>query len=204
VIEEVRAVKATARRLLAFADESQSHQQRDPNCYVLAAGLCDPADVDQARSAMLGLQLPGQRKVHWRDESRKRHQQIIEVVAGLPLQHLVVVRDGRAGEKPERRRRHCLERLLYELDTLHVATVTCESRGRRDDHRDRTMLDTLRARQALSSELRLDHLPGPKDPLLWIPDAVCGAITHDRVGNSSYVRMLEVGVVVQIITITAP
>jgi hypothetical protein len=198
-------VSTAARQLLAFVDESQSHQQLDPNCYVLAAGLCEPEHIDAARAGMAALQLPGQHKVHWRDESPKRRSEIVDVIAGLPLQHLVVVRDGRAGEKPERRRRHCLERLLYELDGLHVGSVTFESRGRHDDRRDRVMLDRLRARKVVSAGIRLDHVPGPKDPLLWVSDAVCGAITHDRAGDpGSYLRVLEAGVVVQIVTIAAP
>jgi hypothetical protein len=55
------------------------------------------------------------------------------MIAAAPLLHLVVVRDGQPGEKPERRRRHCLERLLHELDQLSVGTVTFESRGSKDD-----------------------------------------------------------------------
>jgi hypothetical protein len=174
----------TAPRLLqAFLDESQSDRARDPYCYVLAAGICSPGDINAARAGMERLRLRGQRKVHWRDESANRRRFIAQAVAVLPLQHLVVVRDGRAGETAERRRRHCLERVLYELDQLGVDTATFESRGPADDRRDRFMLDALRARKVVSPELRMAHIPGPKDPLLWVPDTVCGAVTHQRTGD---------------------
>lgn len=181
----------TARRLLhAFLDESQSDRARDPFCYVLAAGICAPADIDAARAGMERLRLRGQRKVHWRDESARRRRQVTAGIAALPLQHVVVVRDGRAGETAERRRRHCLERMLYELDQLGIETAIFESRGPADDRRDRAMLDALRARQVVSPELRMAHVPGPKDPMLWVPDAVCGAITHQRTGDPQYAELL--------------
>jgi hypothetical protein len=187
--------------LFAFVDESQSDVRRDPHCYVLAAGLCETGDLEHARLAMLELQLPGQTKVHWRDESLPRRHRIVEVLATLPLQHLIVVRGGRAGERPERRRRHCLERLLHELEQLQGEMVTCESRGPKDDRRDRLLLDKLRARKVVASGMRLDHTLGPKDPLLWIPDALCGAVTHRRTGESNYLKVLDASTAVQIINI---
>lgn len=178
------------RELQAFLDESQSDRFRDPFCYVLAAGVCAPVDIDAARAAMEQLRLPGQLKVHWRDESHKRRRQVVETVAALPLQHLVVVRDGRVGEAGERQRRHCLERMLFELDQLQVDTATFESRGAADDRRDRAMLDALRARKVVTSALRVAHTPGPKDSLLWVPDIVCGAVTQQRTGDAQYIEVL--------------
>lgn len=52
--------------------------------------------------------------------------------------------------------------------------MTLESRGRADDKRNRDALAAFRAKRAVSPRLRIDHLPGPAEPLLWIPDAVCG------------------------------
>ncbi|TSD94861.1 hypothetical protein FOS14_19665 [Skermania sp. ID1734] len=192
------------RRLTAYLDESQSNRSRDPDCYVLAAALCDPTELEIARTAMASLLLPGQTKVHWRDEQPARKRKIAETIAQLPLMHLIVVRDGRPGERAERRRRHCLERMLFELDELEVARAIAESRGRADDLRDRRLLDAQRAKQAVSSELLIDHVPGPKDPLLWVPDAVCGAITLARTGNPGYLDMIETAVAVQVIRIVAP
>ena len=156
---------------MAFVDESQSQAERDPHTYMLTAAVCDVSSVAAARAAIIGLQLRGQRKVHWRNEDDKRRRLITETVASVPLQHVVVVRDGRPGERPERRRRHCLERLLYELDQLAVLTVTFESRGRKDDQRDRVMLDTLRARRVVAGALRIEHVQGP-------PRLCCGCPTQ--------------------------
>ena len=79
--------------------------------------------------------------------------------------HVVVVRDGQPGEKPERRRRHYMERLLYELDSLDIDSVTFESRGPKDDKRD--------------------------EPTLWIADAVCGTVVQFRTGDVTYLEAIR-------------
>jgi hypothetical protein len=176
--------------LYAYVDESESVQIVDPNTYLLAAALCSVADLDIVRDAMRRLLLKGQRTVHWRDESDKRRHLIIDTVASVPIEHVVVIREGHAGERPERRRRHCLEQLCYELDRRAVTNMIAESRGPADDKRDRDMLDALRARRVVTGPLRLDHLTGPAEALLWLPDAVCGAFVRARTGDTGYTATL--------------
>lgn len=188
------------RDVQAFLDESQSDRARDPFCYLLAAAVCAARDIGQTRLTMECLRLRGQTKVHWRDESDKRRREITTAVGALSLQHLVIVRDGRAHESGERQRRFCLERMLFELDQLQVHTATFESRGSADDRRDRAMLDALRARKVVTSALRIVHTPGPKDALLWVPDVVCGAVTQDRTGDGRYLEGLATRL--RIVTIT--
>lgn len=176
----------------AWVDESGSDAAADPHTYILAAAVCAGDAVDDARGAMESLRLVGQRKVHWRDESDKRRLHLVESVAAIGLEHLVVVRDGRVDERPERRRRHCLERLFHELAQLGVESATVESRGPKDDERDSKMLDYMRRKGVLAgAALHVQHRAGPADPLLWAPDVVCGAVTRDRVGDASYLRVLQ-------------
>ncbi|MDQ1740336.1 MAG: hypothetical protein QOE53_1988, partial [Pseudonocardiales bacterium] len=52
------------------------------------------------------------------------------------------------------------------------------------------MPDALRARHVVTRELRITHTPGPKDALLWVPDVVCGAVTHERAGEGQYAEIL--------------
>lgn len=185
----------------AFLDESLSDQRRDPHVYLLAAAVCDQAALLPARDAISALKLRGQLKLHWHSESDKLRQLITETIAGLPLDHLVVVRDGRPGERTERRRRHCLERMLYELDQLKVATATFESRGPKDDQRDRRMLDALRSKQHVSAHLRITHVAGPHEPMLWVADAICGAIVRHRTGDQTYLDTVRDDRLVRIIEI---
>ncbi len=145
------------------------------------------------RTVMRGLLLPGQRKLHWRDESDKRRQQIVEAVATVGLEYIVVVvRQGRKGERPERRRRHRLERLLFELDQRGVEHVVLESRGAKDDQRDRELLTVLHPRGILKAKgLHIDHAYGRTEALLWLPDAVCGAVTRSRLGEPAFIEKIE-------------
>jgi len=175
----------------AFLDESQPNRALDPHTYVLAATVCDAAAIVTSREAIAALKLRGQLKLHWHDESAKRRMEITECIAGMSLRHFAVVRDGRPGETSERRRRHCLERMLYELDGFEIATVCFESRGPKDDRRDRDMLDALRARKVISPDLRIDHIPGPREELLWVADAICGAVVRHRSGDSIYLQTIE-------------
>jgi len=76
------------------------------------------------------------------------------VIARLPIEALVVVRQGPETDKSERGRRKCLETLLPELTRYGCTHLVIESRGARDDRRDRDMLDALRAKKEITG-LRL-------------------------------------------------
>ena len=90
---------------------------------------------------------------------------------------------------------------MYELDQVKVGTAMFESRGPKDDKRDRDMLDVLRATRAVSPELRITHVVGPKEALLWVADAVCGAMVRHRTGDQSLLKAIQVGVDVRIVQI---
>lgn len=112
----------------AWVDESASNQFRDPGAYLLAAAL-DTCGADlAARERMRHLQLKGQLKVHWRKESHSRRTSIVAGVAETGLALLVVVREGNSSENPERQRRKCLERLIFELDARSIDEIVLESR----------------------------------------------------------------------------
>ena len=177
----------------AWIDESGSNQQADPGAYILSAAICERVHADATREAMRGLLVSrGHRKLHWRDEDRSRQQTIAAVIANLRVEHLVVVRSGAAAtDRPERQRRLCMERLLPELVALGVGEATVESRGRGDDMRDRQTLDHLRRKHALRGRLNLNHVGGPAEPMLWIADACCGAVTQLRCGDTARYALIE-------------
>lgn len=74
---------------------------------------------------------------------------------------------------------------------VHMASLRPPSRKKlhwHDDNDHRSTLDFLqglRARHVVDSSIRFDHEPGPAEPLLWIADIVCGAVTQDRIGNAT-------------------
>ncbi|MFS0701145.1 hypothetical protein AB6N24_14340 [Cellulomonas sp. 179-A 4D5 NHS] len=175
----------------AWGDESGSVASRDPDIYLMGAVLAAPEAVADLRAAMIELQRPGEKKIHWRADSEDRHDKVIGVIGELPIEGVIVVRHGMPDEKDERRRRKCFETFAPELVAAGCTDLVLESRGSAADQRDRKMLDALRSQQRLDGVLRLDHAAGPVDPALWIADAVCGALVASRVGNPRWWRVLE-------------
>ncbi|TJZ94889.1 hypothetical protein FA951_13460 [Dermacoccus nishinomiyaensis] len=174
----------------AWIDESGSDHRLDPGTYILAAAITKIEREDDVRRAMEELRLPGQKKLHWRDESHRRQRHISATVAGLKQAHLVVVRTSDPSDTMKRRRNKCLEHLLVELETRGATQATFESRGPADDRRDLELVQALRGVHRLGSGLRIHHQPGPSEPLLWIPDAICGAVTSARTSSTEYLDAL--------------
>lgn len=177
----------------AWLDESGSNGALDPGTYILSAAICTAESIDVTRAAMRALLLgKGHRKLHWREEGEHRQQLIAATIASLDVEHLVVVRsDAATTDRPERQRRLCVERMLPELVALGVRHAYFESRGRKDDRRDHDTLDYLRRKHHLRGPLHIDHIGGPADPMLWIPDACCGAITQMRCGDDRCYQTLR-------------
>lgn len=176
--------------LHAWVDES-IHAAR--GLYILAAAIApaDEAQLEEARDALVRQLLRGQRRLHWRDEGKhRRRAAIVGAVAQLKISSVVVVAthiDARTQD--ERARRKCLERLLGQLTDFGVRQVWIESRGRQDA-RDLTMVAALRSRGGLPSSMRVDFARPLEEPMLWIPDAVAGAIGAARAGDDRYRTVL--------------
>ncbi len=184
----------------AWGDESGSYACKDPGVYLLGAAIADDAVVDDLRSAMRHLRLPSSGpKLHWRAESGARRLEVVKTIASLPVEGFVVVRQASVRDRLERRRRKCLERLLHTVAELGCNELTLESRGAADDRRDRQLLDGLRRNGRLGSGLVMSHATGPADPVLWIADALCGAVTHERVGEPQYLKVIESRVTLRVI-----
>jgi hypothetical protein len=174
--------------LRAWGDESGSVPHVDPGAYLLSAVSVSPGRVDDVRDRMARLRRPAEKKLHWRGDSRARHEHVLRELDGAEVDAVVVVRDGRPDERPERQRRKCLEHFLSALGAIDHLTL--ESRGSALDRRDRDLVDALRASHRLGG-LRVDHVPGPADPMLWTADAVCGAVVASRTGDPSYLDLVR-------------
>lgn len=176
--------------LVAWGDESGSAASTDPGVYLMSAVITEVDRAHELRNAIRPMLLPSRRKVHWRGDSRAQHDRVIELMTGLPIEALVVVRIGPDTDRDERQRRKCLEHFLPELSERGCDHLILESRGRADDRRDRNMLDALRAQRRISG-FRLEHVAGPADPVLWLADAVCGAVVASRTGEPHWLAAIE-------------
>jgi len=166
---------------------------------MIAAVLFTSADaMDDARSELQRIQLPRERgrKLHWHNRDARQRMTAVDTVAALGVPSIIVVRTGYPSDPSERQRRKCLDRLVLELARRNIRKVTAESRGRKDDKRDLDTIQKMRSRLILTGHLHLEHCAGPREPLLWAADIVCGALTQDRCGDGSYLARLSASVTV--------
>ena len=85
-----------------------------------------------------------------------------------------------------------MEALLYELSELrHVERVVFESRGAADDRADIDLVRALRFRRLVGRHVKVEHIAGPAEPLLWIPDIVCGSLGDHMRGQPAYLRRID-------------
>lgn len=81
--------------------------------------------------------------------------------------------------------------LLPRLEGLGVSQVWLEARTPGLIKRDQKMVDALRSQHAISSWLRVDIGRPLEEPMLWVPDAVCGAIGAARTGNTVWLDLMR-------------
>ncbi len=173
-----------------FLDESAVVRSAERQEYLVCAALIPADDCDDVREKLRTLLLPGQIKVHWSDEHERRRIRIVAVIQELQPMNVVVSHLEVPRRKTERYRRKCLETLYYELTSMKVQDLTLESRTPAQDKSDRAHIVGLQG-QGLERALRIQHQRGGDEPLLWIADAVLGAINASRVGNPRYLDDLS-------------
>lgn len=174
----------------AFVDESSCLRTASTQEYLIGAAIVSTEDCDAVREELRPLRLPGQIKPHWTDESASRRRSITRAISELGSMHVVVAHLSGRNRKTERYRRKCLETLYYELAAADVLDITLERRSDSQDKKDRAHIVALQ-NQGWNPHLRITHCRGGDDPLLWIPDAVLGAVNASYTGEHEYLDLLR-------------
>lgn len=157
--------------------------------YLIGSAIIPAHKCDTMREALRPLLLPGQIKLHWTDESKARKRAIVDRVCELEPVSVVIAHLSERHRKTERFRRKCREVLYQELLQMEVHDLTLESRSRSQDNKDRAHIVALQG-QGLGRSIRISHLRGGDEPLLWIADAVLGAINSAPLGEEQYLEAL--------------
>jgi hypothetical protein len=179
-------------RITAWVDESIIVNRADrPGTYTLAAAVADPATCDDIRAGLRSLRLGRTERLHWAHESPKRRDDIAAFLATVDIAAVVVVGTPMLGPKQERARRCCLERLLFELGEFGVSTVWLESRSPAPDRRDIKLVDSARRKGLVPVGLQVQFGQPKEEPMLWIPDAVAGAVTAAELGEERWLLVLS-------------
>lgn len=172
----------------AYVDESEPGGGRDHTAYVLAAVMIRASEAEQVRAAVLAATPHRMRKLHWYEGLHAQRISWLDLL--VRAVQIVVVRFEGAPARVERRRRRCLERLVWELEQRGVRRVVFESRGVQADDGDRSLIDALR-RRGIGRSLRHEHVRGVDEPLIALADLACGAHAAglDEAVRSTVVRV---------------
>jgi hypothetical protein len=178
--------------LSAWIDESVIVGDENlPGVYILASVIADPAAVNDLRDALRGLKEKKIVRLHWFAESAKRRDRIAHAISELDVVAIVALGRPLHRQKQERARRRCLECLLYELEGFGVTQVWLESRTKSQDQLDRRLVDSARDKGLISRQLSVDFGQPVQEPMLWLPDAVAGAVSADQRGESRWLLTLS-------------
>lgn len=174
----------------AFLDESSRVLNDELQEYLVGAALLNAQDCDDVREELRRMLLPGQVKLHWTDESRRRRSRIIDAIVSLGPMNVVISLVSARQHRTERFRRKCLEGLYYEFASMEVHDVLLESRSAKQDKDDRAHIVALQG-QGLDRSIRIQHRRGGDEPLLWIADAVLGAVNSAGLGEPGHLEALS-------------
>ncbi len=95
-----------------------------------------------------------------------------------------------------------MERLMYELAVLNVSHVWVESRSPRQDRDDVTLFAALHSSGVMPDTMHAEHAYPDVEPMLWLPDAVAGAVgMHHRGMGSQPYEALAARVTIHTITL---
>lgn len=169
----------------AWVDESM-YLNGAQSFYITAATICNPSEAHGVREGMRPLLMHRQTRLHWHGESPTRRTRIVETIAGLEVTSIVVIGSPLLASKQERARRKCLEGLFLQLAQLGVSPVWLESRTQSLNRYDQKTVQTLRGNRVLPASLRVEIALPTSEPMLWVPDAVAGAVNASRRGKTRW------------------
>lgn len=175
----------------AYADESFDEQDGG-GYYVLAAACFDLDSYDHARdTADLLRGVHDIDKLHWTEMDRAHKEQAAKAVAAVEGFHIVTIGTPVPKRRQERARARCLDRLVVELHGYGIGSLVLEAREPELNRRDIATVKGTRHRLFPGgAHFRVDHVPGPTEPLLWTADILAGAVRAEQEGNPRYREIL--------------
>ncbi|MFI0469093.1 hypothetical protein ACH347_33890 [Saccharopolyspora sp. 5N102] len=174
---------------VAYGDES-FREHLEHGFYVLASAVFEIPTLEDARETLLALR-GKRRKLHWHGMDADEQRRVVKQLADLDGLHVVVIGSPVPLQRQERARAKCLTQLIIELHGLDVDTLVLEARSPDLNQRDvQTAAGVRQTWLPRGAQFRIDHCPGPGQPLLWAADVVAGVCRAAYLGDDEYREML--------------
>lgn len=157
------------------------HVNSDPGLYVLAGVVCLSSSCESIRGTLRTLLDAEQPRLHWSSESPERKEKIVGTLAQIDMTSVVVIGTPLPKKKQERARAVCMESLAVLLADMGVSRIFLEERNPSLNDRDKRLIEAIRGKKLIPTELRIDIQRPSEEPMLWMPDIVAGAVGADRV-----------------------
>ena len=153
----------------AFVDETKR------GGLLMVAAVLVPRDLAPARTAMRGLCLPGQSRLHFTKERPGRRREIAAAITrtGVALD----IYDATAISDQKQARAVCLRQVVVDLASAGAQRLVIEQDDSLLKH-DQAVLYAAVRRADVTGSLIYEHLPARSEPLLWIADAAAWCWTH--------------------------
>lgn len=180
--------------MIAYVDES-AREGPQGVYYLMTAGVVLRADADRARTMLTKLLLPGQDRFHWRNERDvQRRMAMLEVVTQLGVGAFVSWDYPVGSRRQEIARGRCLTSLLSDLGREGVDEVVIEARETRQlDRQDALTISAAREAGLVPESLTYRFGRPKEEPLLWVADAIAGAVGEQLVGRTNRYHDVLVG-----------
>jgi hypothetical protein len=154
--------------------------------------VLDDARLADVRDATLAARRQSGRPFHWHSERNAARAEMVEHVASLSGTEIIVaVCRPVASHRHERARAVCLVTLLDAVQALDppVSCIVLERRTEMLDKRDAARIEGLVAGRRLTKELTYSFA-SKAEPLLWLADAVAGAVSAELRGDTRFAPTL--------------
>lgn len=180
--------------MIGLVDESLRQHGGGAGFNFLAVARVRPEVGATARATLRDVLRKGQRRFHWRTDSERDRLRFLEVVANSEVGATVVYQRPVRRRKQEQARVRCLWEAMGQFGVWGIERLLIESRGEPRDSWDRR--EVIAAQQAglVPKTLTYRHEAAVDEPLLWIADAVAGAMSAAIAeGDECYVKLLPEG-----------
>lgn len=150
-----------------FVDESKAKG------YTMVAAVVVPGDQTALRQQVRALVLPGQRRLHFTNESDSRRRLILSTLEDLGVRAYVVHSDLKHEASG---REACLQELVALAAQDGHKRIVLE-RDVSIEHADKKSLYAAVHEHGLRDTLTYAHEAAHQEPLLWIADAIAWSYT---------------------------